>query len=732
VKSFLLVLAAALCAFGGEIRGTVTLQSNQQPLHHISVLLLPQGRVIESDNKGQYSFAALPAGRYTVLATGEGLSDTRKIVDLKDGATETIDFQMGVSPLRQELTVTASANRPETFLETFSPTLTLDSAALASKAATSLGDVLDGEAGIHRRSFGPGSTRPVIRGFDGDRVLILQDGVRTGTLGAQSGDHGEPVDPQGLDRVEVLRGPGTLLYGSSAMGGVVNMISGHHEAKDQGHRGLHGSLSGIAGTNNGLHGGNASLDYGWNRWVWRVSSGGQRTSDYRSPIERIFNSRSRSYTGSTGLSYYGKKNWFTGSFSSQRGLYQLPYKEEEDHHDDHDKDHDDGHHDEEEGHAHENVSLPNQRWNFRLNGGQRDRYQYSLNYSDWKHQEVADGEVETRFFNKQLDYRFLVEQPRRGPLSGSFGVWGLRRDYESRGLEAITPPTVQNAFAGYAVETIHLEKFRIQLGGRLETNRYRPRTGLSRDFTGFSGGAGLSYSLDSSSVLVANYSLAYRAPAIEELYANGPHPGLLAFEIGDSRLNRERMNGLDFSYRRQDRRIRTEANFFHYWLSDQVFLSPTGKIDDGLPVANYRQADTRYYGFDTRLTAGLTSWAWLNAGFDLVRAEIRASSLSLPRTPPVRTRLGMDFRYRNFSLAPEAILTARQSRVFTNETPTDGYLTANLRGGYSLVRQHTIHFFGVNWFNANNRLFRNHLSFIKDFAPEIGRGLAVTYSLRFF
>ncbi len=721
MKSLLLILLAALSLQAAEIRGTVTLQTNQQPLHHISVVLLPQGRVIERDDKGQYVFAGLSAGRYTLVATGEGLSDTRKIIDLADNATQTVDFSMGISPLRQEVNVTASANRAETFLETFSPTITLDSPTLASKAATSLGDVLDGEAGIHRRSFGPGTTRPVIRGFDGDRILILQDGVRTGTLGAQSGDHGEPVDPQGLDRVEVLRGPGTLLYGSSAMGGVVNMISGHHEAKDQGHRGLHGSLSGIGGSNNGLHGGSASLDYGWDRWVWRVSSGGQRTSDYRSPEERIFNSRTRSYTGSTGLSYYGKKNWFTSSFTSQRGLYQLHYKEEEEHHEE-----------EEEGHAHENVALPNQRWNFRLNGGMRDRYQYSLNYSDWKHQEVADGEVETRFFNKQLDYRFLVEQPRRGPLSGSFGVWGLRRDYESRGAEAITPPTVQNAFAGYAVETINLEKFRIQLGGRVETNRYRPRTGLSRDFTGFSGGAGLSYSLDSSSVLVANYSLAYRAPAIEELYANGPHPGLLAFEVGDSRLNRERMNGLDLSYRRQDRRIRTEANVFNYWLSDQVFLSPTGKIEDGLPVANYRQGDTRYYGIDTRLTAGLTSWAWLNAGFDLVRAELRSTSLALPRTPPVRGRLGMDFRYKNFSLAPEGIFTARQDRVFTNETPTDGYLTANVRGGYTWVRQHTIHFFGLTWFNANNRLFRNHLSFIKDFAPEIGRGVSFNYSVRFF
>ncbi|MBM3758763.1 MAG: TonB-dependent receptor [Acidobacteria bacterium] len=500
------------------------------------------------------------------------------------------------------------------------------------------------------------------------------------------------------------------------------MVSGHHEAKDQGHRGVHGYVSGIGGTNNGLHGTSAGIDFGFDRWVFRVNSGGQRTSDYRSPEERIFNSRTRAFNGSTGFSYYGRKHFLTTSFTSQRGLYQLPTEPE----------HEEEGEEEEEGHSHESVSLPNQRWNFRVNGGARDRFQYSLNYSDWKHQEIADGEVETRFFNKQLDYRFLVEQPRRGPWSGSFGIWGLRRDYESRGAEAITPPTIQNAFAGYGVQTLNLERVRFQFGGRVETNRYNPQFGRKRDFTGFSGGAGISVPIDNSSVVVANYSLAYRAPAIEELYANGPHPGLLAFEVGDVNLNRERMNGLDLSYRRQDGRIKTEANVFNYWLNDQVFLAPTGKIEDGLPRAEYRQGNSRYTGFDARLQAGLNKYAWLNAGFDMVRTELTARSISLPRTPPVRGRLGVDLRYKNISVMPEATLAARQDRVFTSETPTDGYVTINMRSGYTLVRQHTIQFFGVNWFNANNRLYRNHLSFIKEYAPEIGRGVAFNYSVRFF
>jgi iron complex outermembrane receptor protein len=726
VKSLLLLsgLCCACLLEGATIRGKVLLDKTGKGVHHISVLLSPTGRVVESGEDGGFVFAGLAAGRYSLIASGEGLSAPPQDLEITEDAERTVEFRVAVTPLRQEITVSASPGKVETTLEAFSPTMTLDSTVLAAKTGTSLGDVLDGEAGVHRRSFGPGSTRPVIRGFDGDRVLILQDGMRTGTLGSQSGDHGEPVDPQGLDRVEVVRGPATLLHGSSAMGGVVNMVTGHHEARDQGHAGLHGYLSGIAGTNNGLHGGSAGVDFGAGRWVFRLGSGGQRTSDYRSAEERIFNSRTRANTGNASASYYGRQNWFTAGFSSQRAYYQLPSEP-------HDEDEEEEE-EEEEGHGHENVALPVNRWSLRLQGGRRDVYQYGLNYADYRHKELEGAEIGTRFFNKLFDYRGLMEQKRRGPFSGSFGVWGLRRDYEAVGDEAVVPPTIQNAFSVYGVESVDLERIRFQFGGRVETNRYKPVTGRARNFTGFSGSAGITFRLDDRSALVANFSRAYRAPALEELYANGPHPGLLAFEVGDVNLERERVHGLDFSYRRQSGRVKTEFNFFRYWLASQVFLAPNGEVEDGLPVANYSQGNSTYTGFDARLDAALTSWLWLKLGFDSVRTELTAQQLSLPRTPPVRGRLGLDWRWKNWSLAPELVLAARQDRVFTNETETAGYGVANLRGGYTFVTQHAVHMFGVNWFNANNQLYRNHLSFLKAVAPEMGRGVNVHYSVRFY
>lgn len=722
----------------GNVAGKITLAATGNPLHHASVLLLPLGRVVESDDDGLYRFSEVPVGRYTLVASVNGLSGARLPVTVTAGATATADLVLSISPLRQEITVTASG-RPETTLEAFSAVSSLDTLDLATKAAASLGDVLDGQPGVAKRSFGPGTGRPVLRGFDGDRVLIMQDGVRTGSLSSQSGDHGEPLDPQSLERVEVVRGPATLLYGSNAIGGVVNMITGHHEAQNAGHEGLHGYLSTIGGTNNGLHGGSAGLDYGVGRWVFRMGSGGQRTSDYRTPVERILNSATRTYSGQGGVARYGERSWFNLSYNTQRGTYQVPNAglEEEEHHEgeEHEGEEEEEHH----AHGHESVRLPFTRQGVRLAGGFRklnrpiEGVQYSYNYTDWRHNEVAGGEIENQFFNKQSDYRVVFEQRRSGRLSGSFGGWGMRRDYKAIGVEAITPPVVQNALAAFAVETLTIsDRVRMQFGGRLENNRFRPDGLRSRSFTGASGSVGVNASIWDGGVFVANYNHSYRAPAIEELYANGPHLGNLTFEIGSANLRRERGDGLDLSLRHTTNRVRAELNYFYYRMRDFVFLAPTGEREDGLPIAEYAQANSRYTGIDGRVQAGLHRNVWLNLGFDTVNAELTGLGTPLPRIPPVRGRVGLDLRAGRWSLLPEVVMSNQQNRIYTTETETAGFAVFNLRGTYTLTTQHTIHLFGVNFFNTGNRLYRNHLSFIKDVAPEIGRGVSFSYSVRFF
>jgi iron complex outermembrane receptor protein len=402
------------------------------------------------------------------------------------------------------------------------------------------------------------------------------------------------------------------------------------------------------------------------------------------------------------------------------------------------------------------VDIALRRHNLRFNGGFRNLasfvngFRLTLDYSDYHHEEVPEDEPpETLFDNDIFSYRGVFQQRQSGRWTGSFGFSGLHRDYTVTGDEALTPPVTQNNLAVFTLQEIAFEGFRVQLGGRLDHTRYDvvPTTDplrTNRTFTGFSGAAGIHVPLWTGGAFVANYTHSYRAPALEELYNFGPHPGNQAFEIGDSNLKREFTDGVDFSIRHETPRIRGEFNVFYYYIHDFVFLAPNGEIEDDLPVNEYLQANSRFVGAEGSLDVGLHPNVWLNLGLDLVDAQLESSVTSpttgvvtpsgtpLPRIPPVRGRIAVEFTYKGLSVRPGVVLANHQEALFTNETPTAGYATANLNASYTIVRQHAAHVISLTAFNLGDQLYRNHLSIIKAVAPEIGRGVRVGYTLRFF
>jgi iron complex outermembrane receptor protein len=267
---------------------------------------------------------------------------------------------------------------------------------------------------------------------------------------------------------------------------------------------------------------------------------------------------------------------------------------------------------------------------------------------------------------------------------------------------------------------------------------------VNRSFTGFSGAAGIHVPLWKGGAFVTNYTHSYRAPSLEELYNNGPHLGSLTFEVGNENLKAERSNGFDLSLRHQAPRVRAEGNFFYYRIGNFVFLAPTGDIEDGLIEAEFLQGRTRYLGGEANLDVGLHRFLWLNLGLDVVRAELREAvttlstgavtpaGASLPRIPPLRGRVGFDLRWNGLSVRPEAVLAQSQERLFLTETRTPGFAVFNLKASYTRAQMHALHVLSFEAFNLGDRLYRNHLSFIKDLAPEIGRGVRFGYTVRFF
>ena len=784
IATYLAVAAVAAAAAStrvaaqenGAVRGAVTLEGTGDPVHGAVILVVGSGAVALTDAQGVFEIDGVLPGSYEVLAQREHLTAVRQVVTVEAGAAAALDFVLQLAPIHEDVTVTASVSGTETTFEAFNAVSTLDSFDIALASAGSLGDALQREPGIASRSFGPGSSRPIIRGFDGDRVLILEDGIRTGDLSSQSGDHGVTIDPNGAERIEIVRGPATLLYGSNAVGGLVNVITPHESYREALFDGTRGQLSTNVGNANAEAGTTASLQHAQgNLLVWGGGSL-RRTDDYDTPAGTIENSATKLRNARAGLGWFGDRFFASGGFTAEDGRYGVPFANEfHGHHDEDGDDHDeDG---DEDGDDHEEeteIDLESHRRVGRFDMGLRnlgnrviEGVRVALNVTDWNHDELEVEEgienVGTRFTNRTYILRADIEQQQTNRFSGRVGAWTQFRDFEAVGAEALAPQTDQASFAAFAYEEVAFGRVRLQFGGRVEQNDYRTaeRVGghghdtddddhgddhdaeeeeplleapdpRDRQFLGTSTSIGLHTDIGADSAFVANLTRSHRAPALEELYNFGPHVGNLAFEVGNPELDAETTLGLDVSFRHQSDRVRSTLNAYSYSIDNFIFGDRTGAVEDALPVLDFIQSDSRFVGFDARSSVRLGGNAWATLGIGYVDATLTTTGEPLPRIPPLRGTLSLDIPYGGFTLSPELEFAGQQADVFRDETETDGYSVVNLRASYVWPRQHAAHILSFTGHNLTDALYRNHTSFIKDLAPEMGRGVRVNYSVRFF
>ncbi len=702
----------------GTIRGTVRLEPSGTVARNAAVTIAELKRSVLTDENGRFEFNDMPYGKYQIIVHLDRVPDVVETVELS-GGDQKIDFQLTLAPVREQVTVTATGSA-EALVSSYQAVNSIGALELAQKNPVSIGEALEGQLGVAKRSFGPGSGRPIIRGFDGDRVLVLQDGLRLGGIASQSADEVEPIDVLSLDRVEIVKGPATLLYGSNAIGGVVNGIS-TNELYQQG---FSGYLTAFGSTNTWQAGNSAGFKYGVKNFLFFANGGAQKANDYRAPLGTVLNSYARGGNVSGGAGWFPRKGWLAFSYSYDRRRHGIPVEPDEI----------------------DFEFLKERRHSYEVKGGLRELdgfiegADFAVRYNDYKVREFEfesdenETELDSLATNKNFNYRANFNHRRYGKLSGTFGFSGFTRDFLSVGEEAPAPHTRQHSFAAYSLERIDFERVGFQFGGRIEQNGYNPEGGFrKRNFVGFSGSAGMRVALWTGGSFVANYQHSFRAPALEELYNNGPHPGLLIFDIGNENLKAEQGDSVDFSLRHNTKRVRIEGSMYYYNLRNFVFTAFTGQTDQesNLPIVDYAQGTSRFVGTEASIEARMLPVLWLNGKVDYVRAELAEQSKPLPRIPPLRGTLGLDWRYKAFSMRPELVMANRQVRVFDHETPTAGYAVFNLNASYTLVTKRVAHILSVNGYNLNDKLYRNHLSFIKNIAPEIGRNLRMNYTLRF-
>ncbi|MGE0454476.1 MAG: TonB-dependent receptor [Vicinamibacteria bacterium] len=683
-----------------------------------AVKLVPSNRVVPTDAGGVARFDHVAPGAYHLAVRLSGFAPFRTDVTVAEGSPTSVPVSLSAQVHLSE-SVTVSPDGSDVF-EAYQPASVLGGEDLQQRLGNTLGSTLASEPGVNVRSLGSGNARPVVRGLDNDRVLILENGARTGDVSSQSADHGVTLDPATATQIEVVRGPATLLYGSSAIGGVVNLVSDEIATKPV--EGLHGAFTAQAATADENGGVAGNLSGGNGRVAYRVNGSAQRTGEYQTPEGDVPNSQSSSRSGGGSLALTGEHGFVGASYQYVDTRYGVPFVEE----------------------GETTLHPRRHRVDFRLErrglGSFVNGIKFQAGFRDYRHDEIeGSGEIATTFANKLTEGNLYVSQKPIGPLTGTFGLRAEYRDYSALGEEALAPPTIQKTLSGFFYEELGYRHLSVQFGARLDRTSLDPdgaaieRPGLPRrDFTNVSASLGMLGHLRDDLTLALNLARAVRNPSLDELYNFGPHAGNFAFEIGDPTLPTEVAYGADLALRLRRPRFVGEATLFLNSVDRYIFPFQTGEVDEeGFTVVEFRSADSRFRGFEAHVDAGLTQDLWLLVGADAVRGELRADDSPLPRIPPRRLWFGLRFERGPLHLEGEVKNVGEQSRVYGAETRTDGYTVLNFHGSYQITTGTTVHTVTLRVDNAADELYRNHLSYIKSLAPEMGRSLKLVYGVRF-
>jgi iron complex outermembrane receptor protein len=363
--------------------------------------------------------------------------------------------------------------------------------------------------------------------------------------------------------------------------------------------------------------------------------------------------------------------------------------------------------------------------------------------------------VATHFDNDTEDGEVLLGHRAVGKLSGSFGGSFLNRRFNTEGEEVLSPPVDQRAAAVFAYEELVWPHATLQFGGRFDHTSFTNEGGLPEpSFNEFSASAGLllrPQAANDKFALALNFARAARNPALEELYYFGIHPGNFAFEIGNPEIGSEHALGFDIGLRARSNRFSGEMTVVRNDISDFIFRNPlspeevlrrtpefnerfgtSGPIDsEDFPVIEYIGADSVLQGIEAHLDVNVTDSVAVEFGYDMVRGSLKDSDEPLPRIPPFRLLGGLTYRRNALQVGAHVTHAGDQDRVFGAESPTEGYTLLKLFGSYSLVAGPVTHTLTVRLDNATNELYFNHLNYLKDILPEMGRNFKVIYTVGF-
>jgi iron complex outermembrane receptor protein len=767
--------AVAATAQAATLHITVRDQETDRPMPGVVVRLRGLDRAAVTDSLGVARFAGLPIRPVSIVAEPLGFAPAEQDVMLTAGAPLEVVLRLRATALQIAGVVVTATGRERGIADVFLAATSLSGVALQRAVTSSVPASLDGVPGFRSSFNGPGATRPTIRGLSGDRVLVLEDGARTGDLYQSSADHGVMVEALTAERLEVVRGPAGLLYGANTLGGVVNVV--RDDVPRRRPDAVTGAVSSqFESVNTGRAlAGVVSLPLG--PFAVRVEGSGRRLDGTQTPLGVLDRTSLRSTNGSVGASWVRPETGFVGlaarlhdsryGVPGEFGGVLIPG-----------------------GHPN-GVEIATTRRSLKARGawtrpvfGFFDGVEADASATHYTHDEI-EGQIDgrtvlgARFVQDTRELNVLArhdhalhDHPER-PLraEGVFGVTLRERALVAGGVSPGSRTGSERTAAAFVYEEFARGASRLQLGARVDQIGVTPRSlapvrvrtqqrevvkpVTARDFTGLSGSIALLRELREGWTAGATVSRAFRAPTLEELYSDGPHLADFSFDIGTPTLRPEVGTGLDLFLRGTASRVNLELAAYVNRVDGFLYYAQTGEtvrvLRDGAdpritPVFEARGDDALFLGGEGRVQWAITPRLVLDGTASYTRATRRAYEDPLPFIPPLHGRAEARYEQpRGLGKAWFAALgvdaTAAQQRVprpirigdvsERPQEPTAGFGLLSASVGWRTLVGAQAHLITVQGRNLSDRAWRDHLSRIKDVAPQPGRTIVMTYRVQF-
>ena len=730
VLSGCLTLLALSSRFSSDTIAGQVVDTARHGIAGVAVSLAELHRTTATDSSGGFRFADVGAGRYTLVVSRIGYAPSVQMVQVPGAAVAVITLTPTAFDLAA-ITVTAT-RAPVDPLSSPLPASGLQSAALAREYRVSLAHALEALPGVRALTTGGEIGKPVIRGLSGPRVLVLGDGNRLEDY-SWSDEDGPSIETRLVDRVEVIRGPASVLYGSDALGGVVNAIPEDVPDPRASRAGPSGRIELYGASNNHEFGSDLHAQGTAGAVGWLAGVVGRHSEALQTPAGELDNTGFTAFSGEGAVGTRGTWGKATLRVTHYGGEFHLL-----------------------EADTAQNPPPPPP-------GGQDqgpvrkltdDRIQLNGSFPaggllleakgqfqrHWLAEVVegdsTSGEAGFDLLLNTTSLDLLAHHGGGGRLVGTLGVSAYYQNSATRGQEPLVPNARASGAAGYAFEQVNLSaRWRLLAGARVDLRRLSAdsNTDLAlpderRDYTAWSGDVGLVYRPADRLAFSVNAGRAWRAPTLFELFTNGPHPGEARFEVGQATLEPEAGFNLDASVRWQSARARAEVSAFRNRIAHYIYIAPTGTTQDSLPVYRYQQADAVLDGGEASLEVAAATALVLSARVDYVRGERQVDHQPLPQIPPLRARLGAEWRGSSASGGLDVDLMSRQTRLSPFDIGTPGYGLLDLFGGLDRHLGARPVRIELQVRNALDTRYRDFLSRYKAFALNPGRNIVLRLS----